>query len=273
MSRPLAVLTVVALFQAGAGPGPAAAGLGLVRSEAHLRAQVEEPVFAWVFTLAEADSLGAWTAADLAAFAAGWEAPSAFPLDRLVALRREALPDSLRVARDGLVCDRVVIIELDSLRLDMPMPYSILGYHPGTLSFGSPVTAREWRVGDRTVSVRGGERTRRETVHGLVVWEIVGGWAVLDVDGWLDSLLGPKLDDAATMGFAAARGGGRILGVGNSAGRDGRFIFGELDFREGVVMPHGRPLARALAGLVRRWSDPEPALRERMWRRYADGRP
>jgi hypothetical protein len=260
--RPL--LLAAALIPAAAGAAP----WGLVPGEAFLRAQVKEPVFAWVFSLVEADSLGTWTAADVQAFAEGWDQPSDFPLDKLVCVRREALPDSARAVREGLVCDRRVVIELAAPRLEMPMPYAILGYHPGTLSFGSPLVAREWRAGARTVDVRSGDGTRRGEVQGLVVFEIVAGWTVLDVDGWLDSLLGRKLDDSATVGLAVARGGGRLLGVGNSIGREGRVIFGEMDFRLGTIAPHGRPLARALAGLARRWSDPAPDRRPAVWAGY-----
>jgi len=262
---PSLLVTVLAVACCGSVP---AAPLGLVGADVDLQDQVQEPVFAWVFSLVEADSCGTWGASDLLAFSERWGRPSDFPLERLVSFRREVLPDSARSERAGLVCDRLVTITLDVPRLDMPMPYSILGYHPGTLSFGSPVVVREWRVGERDVTVREGGDTRRATVHGLVVFEIVTGWTVLDVDGWLDTLLGRKLDDAATAGFAAARGEGRILGVGNSVGREGRFIFGELDFREGTVAPHGRPLARALAALVRRWSDPPAADRTVVWTGY-----
>ncbi len=273
MNRLAAALSALALLLSGPRAGAADAHLGLVPGEDYLRTQVVEPVFAWVFQLVEADSLGAWTAADVQAFADGWEHPSDFPLERLAGFRREVLPDSLRMVREGLTCDRLVVIELDEPRLDMPMPYSILGYHPGTLSFGSPVIVREWRVGRREVAVRGKEGTRPGTLEGLVIFEIVGGWTVLDVDGWLDSLLGGKLDDAATVGFGVARGAGRLLAVGNSVGREGRFIFGELDLRENTVAPHGRPLARAMAGLVRRWSDPDPERRTEAWTGYDASRP
>jgi len=270
MTMPRRILpTIVAGLLLATGVRPAAAApLGLLAGAADLRQQVKEPVFAWVFTLVEADSLGAWDAADLQAFSAGWEQPSDFPLERLVSFRREELPEARRIVREGLVCDRLVTITLDTPRLDMPMPYSILGYHPGTLSFGSPVVVREWRVGDREVTVRESGGSRRALVRGLVVFEVVDGWTILDVDGWLDSLLGRNLDDAATVGFAVTRGEGRIFGVGNSVGREGRFIYGELDFREGTVAPHGRPLARAVAGLVRRWSDPPAERRASVWAPY-----
>ncbi len=265
------LIVCFALF--GAMTAAAAEPLGLVPSDDFLRSQVKEPVFAWAFSLVEADSLGSWDAADLQAFSAGWTNPSDFPLEVLASFRREVLPDSAQVEREGLVCNRRVVIEFTNPRLDMAMPYSILGYHPGTLSFGGPIVVREWRVGARDVVVRGEDGTRRATVHGLVVFEIVADWLILDVDDWLDKLLGNKLDDAVNVGFAAARGDGRLLGLGNSIGRDGHFIFGEMDFREGTIAPHGRPLALALIGLVRRWSDPAPDQRTAAWALYDGAAP
>ncbi len=258
-------LALILLFTATAA---AAAPYGLVMDDTSLREEVSEPVFAFVFRLAEADSLGSWSRDDMLAFADEWARPSDFPLERLESLVREALPREEWVWRGKFICKRRILVTLDSDRLDMPMPYSILGYHPGTLGFGSPLVIHEWRLGTGELRVRSGEGSRPETVHGLTVFQIVNGWAVLDVDSWLDKLLGKKLDDAAILGFVAARARGRIVGVGTSAGREGRFIFGELDFEHGTVAAHGRPLARALAGQTRRWTTPEDGDRAGAWRGY-----
>jgi len=262
-------LLLAATVLVAASPAPAVTSpLGLVPGETWLHAQVVEPVFAWVCTLVEADSLGAWTAADVEAFADGWGRPSDFPLAKLVSFRREALPEADRPRLGGLVCDRRIVIELDAPRLDMPMPYSILGYHPGTLSFGSPVVVDEWRLGRREVTVRDQGGARPGILEGVVIFSIEGGWTILDVDGWLDTLLGETIDDASTLGFGLARGEGRLLAVSTSVGREGRYIFGELDLRTNEVAAHGEPLAKGMAGLVRRWSRTEPGRRDAAWQPY-----
>lgn len=252
----------------GASTSAIAAPYGLVSSPEHLRAQVQEPVFAFVFAMVQADSLGAWTRADLEAFAADWVRPSDFPLEYLASMKREVVPEEDRVTRRGTVCDRVITVELTTPHLDMPMPYSILGYHPGTLSFGSPLVIREWRLGEQTLHVRADEDTRRIQVTGFTVFQIVSGWAVLDVDAWLDRLLGKNLDDSATLCFATGHAEGRILGVGINVGRQGRFIYGELDFRRGTVVTHGRPLARAVAGAARPYGTPDSGDRGDAWTAY-----
>lgn len=260
----IALVTALLLAATVAAADP----YGLVIDEETLRRQVGEPVFAFVFGLVEADSLGAWTGNDFTDFAAVWEQPSVFPLELLASFTREALPPDEQITRGGFVCDRRIVVTLTSDRLDMPMPYSILGYHPGTLGFGSPLVIREWRLGQRRLRVRNGENSRAETVHGLTVFQVTGGWTVLDVDNWLDKLLGENLDDSAVLGFTACQARGRLVGVGTSAGRGGRFIYGELDFAQGTVAAHGRPLARALAGQTRRWTTPDDGDRAGAWRGY-----
>jgi len=251
--------------------GTAAAGdYGLVPDDDYLRAQIKEPVFALVFALVEADSLGTWTRAEVESFAESWGRTSDFPLDHLVAIRREVAAPQHQVERRGYVCNRTITIEMDSTRLDMPMPYSILGYHPGALSFGSPLVLREWRLGEVELQVRGDDGSYRQTVTGLTIFQVVSGWAILDVDGWLDKLLGRNLDDASTLAFSTCRADGRIMGVGTNVGRTGRSIYGELDFRRGTVINHGRPLARAVSAAARPFSLPDSGDRLETWQDYGD---
>ena len=255
-----------------AGPVRAATAVhGLAPDPEALREQVRDPLFAMVFLLTEADSLGTWTADDLLAFTERWGTPSDFPLtEHLESLTREALPPEQVRKRRGLRCDRRWIVRLRPARLEMPMPYSILGYHPGTLSFDTPLELHEWRLGQVSLQVpdpEGDGQTRRPA-RGVTIWQITGGWIILDVDAWVDRLLGKAADDAAMAGFTAARVGGELVGVGNSTGRDGRRLLGELDFRSGEVATHGRPVARGLSWLARRWLR-EPGQDPRtVWRRY-----
>lgn len=266
MPSPGTLLLITVLLAVAA---PAAADdYGLTPDHDFLRAQVREPVFAMIFAMVQADSLGTWSRADVEAFSADWGRPSDFPLDRLVSIERRVAPPAHRARRRDRVCDRLITVTLTEPRLDMPMPYSILGYHPGGLSFGSPLMIREWRLGDVSIHVRAKDGSRREDLAGFTVFQIVEGWAVLDVDGWLDNLLGRNLDDSATLAFSTGRAGGRILGVGSSVGRDGRSIYGELDFRRGTVVTHGRPMARAMSSAARPYTLPDEGDRNAAWDAY-----
>lgn len=242
---------------------------GLADDRGALRAQVRDPLFAFVFTMTERDSLGVWSAEDILAFAEAWGEDSAFPLaENLATIAREPLADEAAPVHRGVRCDRRWVVRLRPERLEIPMPYSILGYHPGSLSFDSPLVLREWRLGSRTAYVTVEGQTRRYAAHALTIYEIAAGWIVLDVDGWLDALLGKAADDAAMQGFAVAWVEGELVGVGNSVGRGGRRILGELDFRTGEVATHGRPLARAISRYGRGWTTPRDEEPQAVWRRY-----
>ncbi len=247
---------------------PTAAGYGLAPDLDELREQVQDPLFAFVFTMVERDSLATWTADDLLGFAAGWGQDSAFPVAKhLRSLAREPLPGG-PISRRGARCHRRWVVHLAPSRLEMPMPYSILGYHPGKLSFETPIVLNEWRLGPRSihVSVEGAER--RHAVEALTVFQITDGWMILDVDGWIDTLLGKAADDAAMQGFTVGRIADRIVGVGSSAGRRGRRLLGELDFESGEVATHGRPVARGLSRYGRQWLLREDLDPRDVWRRY-----
>jgi hypothetical protein len=246
-------------------------GPGLVPDEAALRAQVVEPLFAFVFSMVEEDSLGTWTADDLLAFAAAWGHESAFPVaEHLESLTREALTAEELLSQRGVRCSRRWVVRLRPALAEFPLPFSILGYHPGSLSIGTPLVLNEWSLGGRSVHVTVEGKTRAYDAEAITVWQVTEGWLILDVDGWLDTLLGKAADDAATEGFTACWVEGELIGVGNSVGRKGRRIYGEFDFRSGEIENHGRPLAQGLAYYTRGWArlgDRDP---REVWRAYED---
>ncbi len=246
-------------------------GYGLVPDEAALREQVIEPLFAFVFLIVEADSLGTWTADDLATFADHWGHESAFPLaDHLESLTREVIPEDAVLNHRGARCRRRWVVRLRPPLAEFPLPFSILGYHPGSLSIMTPLVLNEWQLGTRTIHVTVEGKTRQYTADAITVWQAAGGWLILDVDGWLDRILGKGADDSVIQGFTACWLEGEMVGVGNSAGRKGRRIYGEFDFRTGEIENHGRPIARGLANYSSGWSritDPEGAA---TWRAYED---
>jgi hypothetical protein len=246
-------------------------GYGLVPDEATLREQVKEPLFAFVFSLVEADSVGAWTADDLLAFADRWGEDSAFPVaEHLRSIRRERLAGEAVIEHRGARCTRRWVVVLTPAPVSFPLPFSILGYHPGSLSIQTPLVLNEWQLGERSVFVTVEGATRRYDATAITVWEVASGWLILDVDGWLDKLLGKAADDAATKGFTACWMEGELVGVGVSVGRDGRSIYGELDFRSGEIENHGRPVARGIAHYTRGWTRIQDPDAEGTWRAYEE---
>jgi hypothetical protein len=78
----------------------------------------------------------------------------------------------------------------------------------------------------------------------------------MDVAGLVDRLLGGKLDDCSTQGFAICRSEGRLHGLAVSCNRDLKPFCGEIDFATNEIIPDGRPVARGVAVYVRPWLRP-----------------
>jgi hypothetical protein len=237
----------------------------LVPSREALREQVKEPLFAFVLSMIAADSVGTWTAADLEAFAAAWGGTTDFPLGRLVSISREVVPPEQRKRHEGVEARRRLVITMQEDRFEFPMPYSILGYHPGTVVVKSPLVFDEWAIGPRTIEVRVDGAKRQYAVDALTVFQITGGANYLDLDAWLDNLLGDVVDDSWTLAFVAGWEDDRLVGIAVSTGRKGRRIFGELDFRTGEVRIHDRPVVRGLAAHVREWVTADEIASPRPW--------
>ncbi|MDX2474668.1 MAG: hypothetical protein QNL91_13275 [Candidatus Krumholzibacteria bacterium] len=218
--------------------------------------EIREPFFAFLLGMVAADSLGQWTGAELRAAAEDVGRPSRFPLDQVVSLSRSR-PDSVGARR--YIGARVqanwrIVLAEDQ---DRPMPYSIMGYHPGSLLIGGELVLAELAAIDLDLAWGGGEDRQSETVTEVRVFVLEKGHVALDADGWLDALLGASLDDSWTVGFVTGREQGRLLGLGVSLGRKGRHIYGEFDFANDEVLTHGRELASALSRMSRSWLSTE----------------
>jgi hypothetical protein len=259
-SAPLALSApVAAADSAGGRPVTGLSATGLINA-----AEMREPFFRFALGLIATDSLGVWTRTDLDRYIAASGEPTRLPLARMVNVERRVAVGAERERRAGSVVERVWRIELTEA-FTVPMPYSILGYHPGSLLFSHEVILSEWHLGSPDLAFTIDGRERLFTTAGLITVRIDAGYLVLDADGWLDALLGKALDDAWTVGFAFGRLNGRLVGVGISVNRSGRKIYGEIDFAKDEVMAHGRPPARALNYYCRPWTAPPQGQPDRAW--------
>ena len=226
--------------------------------------EVRDPFFVFVLEALAGDSLGVWSGEALRRRVAASGRESRLPLERIRELeRRAARPDEVE-ARRGVAVSRIWRLVFDE-NLKLPMPYSILGYHPGSLFLSRELVLSEWRLGARPLQVVRPDTQLSVQAAELAVFRLDTGWIVLDADALLDKLLGKKLDDSWTMGFALGRVDGRLQGLGLAYGRKGRKLYGEIDFREDRILPHGRPLALALSRLCRPWTEPPPHAPDRRW--------
>lgn|GEM_PF-671096 len=273
----LVLLVCAGLPPASAAPTPAEVSTGIT-----------EPFFSFLVALVEDDSLGTWTGQDLMRYAEVRNV-SRFPIADIVALTRREITVEERETRDrGRVRRRwELILEQD---IERPMPYSILGYHPGRLLISKRLVMSEWQLGnlfldlpdqeaddawlDRDPWDEGWETAGQEPVRPTVnrvqisdvrVFRLDQGKVVLDADGFLDALLGKILDDSWTVGFVLARHDTKRVALAISVGRNDRRIYGEFDFDQDKILPHGRPLASALSGFCRRWTAPGPSSPNVPW--------
>ncbi len=226
-------------------------------------ADINDPFFAFFIDLTESDSLGRWDTAAVLDYAERHGRPSRMPLERILQVERRTLRGADILWRRGVRSNRLIEVDLGA-RVNLPMPYSILGYNPGSLHVDRRMVMREWHLGSVTFEVEDDGETKRITADEITAYTLIGGWIVLDVDGWLDRILGGKLDDSWAVGFAFCRSEGEIYGLALAVNKKQRPLYGEFDFGADKVLPHGRPLASALAGFVRPWVRPVQA--ELVWR-------
>ncbi len=214
--------------------------------------EIREPFFEFLIGMAERDSVGLWSGEELRAHAAASGRRSRFPLEEVVSLTR-AHPD-LRTAGkyEGATVRAVWTLVLNG-KQDRPMPYSILGYHPGSLRIGGVLVLSELGSADLEITYEEGGEWITGLLTEVRIFPLEQGYVVLDADGFLDALLGASLDDAWTLGFVVGRESGKLIGLGVSLGRKGRRIFGEFDFSQDKVLAHGRPPMAALSRASRRW--------------------
>jgi hypothetical protein len=227
--------------------------------------EVRDPFFMFVFALVDSDSVGIWSGEELRRYVEHYGRPSRMPLDHVLRLeRRPAAPEEAERLR-GATVSRIWRLEFDQ-NLKLPMPYSILGYHPGSLFISRELVLGEWRLGTRRLAVSSGEGQDVREVQALSVFRLDRGWVVLDADAFLDKLLGKKLDDSWTMGFVLGRVDGERQGLGLAYSRKMRKLYGEIDFRQDEIRPWGRPLALALSRYSRPWTEPSPQAPDHLWR-------
>jgi hypothetical protein len=110
------------------------------------------------------------------------------------------------------------------------VPYSILGYHPGSLRASMRVTVREWRLGNQLI--RWGPR-RSDVIRltDVRLFGVTRGWVMMDMDAWIDKLLGSWIDDMRLVGFALYRWNGVWHGMAFGFDPEGHGRSGNLDFR------------------------------------------
>ena len=213
-----------------------------------LALQVKDPVWSVLVGLSESNVCGVLTRARMEQEVKKSGRPTRIPMPYLLAVRR--VPNA-----DGSRAD-VALMSVEDL--DLPVPYDILGYHPGRMRLSEDLRFKEWKLGRVEVQNPEGEPLVLEDVR---VWGLEKGRVQMDVDGWLDAMLGPKLDDMDLEGFALCRYKGQRYGFALGFGPKGSGRSGAFNFLEDkIVFPNPPEFKRTGAYLRARLETLMPAL-------------
>ncbi len=187
---------------------------------------VRDPLSALLIGLLDADRFGCIPADALAAEVRRSGRRTVWPYRRIRRIARRAADAAgpIRVA-----------VELDG-RLELPIPYRILWlYRPGTMWSDASLRASDWPIGTLTVAPATGPQLRLEGVHLL---RLEQGRAGVDIDAWLDRLMGGRLDDMTVGGVALFRCQGRSWAMAIGQNPRGARRFGLFDLTsDEIVFP------------------------------------
>lgn len=196
--------------------------------------EVKDPVFALLIGLVEADIYGTLDQSRLVAELGRRNAKSKLPYEHVLDVTR--LP-----AADGRPTNEVLVRFDENIKL--PIPYSILGYNPGSFRTSRVCRFREWQLGDIEVTLQKKEGdgyvdvpVPLEDVH---LFGLLDGEIDLDIDAWVDRLLGGAIDDTEISALMLCRYEGTWHGWAMGYNKKHKGRSGALDFKkDSVVFPN-----------------------------------
>lgn len=138
--------------------------------------------------------------------------------------------------------------------LKVPVPYSILGYHPGSLLSSQDLLFAEWHMAGTHVNNPLATGPPYFELLDVALWGVVEGELRMDIDRWLDFMLGGKLDDTEIIGLALFRFRGVRYALALGFNDEGRGRSGALDLvKDEILYPNAKELkviARDLRGRI-----------------------
>jgi hypothetical protein len=231
------ILSAVQLHGVGGAP---------VSPDSILSAQdVRDPVFAFLIGLVDTDVYGTIDAGVLEDVVERSRGKSRLPYRTLQSLTREPEPH------------RHVTVGFEK-RLKIPIPYEILSYNPGSLRASREVVLREYPLGAFEFEVEG----VTERISDVHLFGVLQGAVLVDVDGWLDRIVGGKLDDTRVTGLALFRYNGERFGLAMGYNEDWKGRSGLLSLREDKIRFPSPPVMKTAAWKLRQVLERfEPSLR------------
>jgi hypothetical protein len=140
--------------------------------------------------------------------------------------------------------------------IDLPVPYQILGYHPGSFQGNAELHFEEIPIGTRRVphfvEEDGKVMPRPFTIDEARIYLLVDGALDVDIHGWLDRLAGGKLDDTRLAAIIVFRKDSKLYGMAIGYNRKGQPRSGTIAFAEDKILYPNSPDLKAVAREMRR---------------------
>jgi hypothetical protein len=209
--------------------------------------EVKDRFFAYLIGLAEGEAYGRLLNEDLN------EALREFAGKTRVPFR--LISDIQRIQGNPGKPNVVSISFLEMLKT--PVPYSILGYHPGSVVADTTVTFFEYYLPRKSVWLARDSRVTLAQVHVFAIYE---GWVVVDIDAWVDKILGGRLDDTWLTVLCLFKYEGDWHGIAAGYGPSGEGRSGVFNFKTNKILfptpeqfrtlgPYFRNLVRSQKGI------------------------
>lgn len=135
--------------------------------------------------------------------------------------------------------------------MSLPIPYAFLGYHPGSVKASQLVELDEWKRGDWSMRWMDGDQERRVQVQDLSLFAVREGSLGIDVDAWVDWVMGGKLDDIRITGMALFRQDDHRYAMAFGYNPDGKGRTGVLDLLADEILFPPSTAFRALGRQLR----------------------
>lgn len=185
--------------------------------------EVQDRFFSYLIGLVQVDTCGVLDAGDLEEVLRDFRGQTSIPFEVIRYIKREC--------REGAGPAEVSIAFNEELKT--PVPYSILGYHPGSVSTSATVRFYEWEIPYKTLRWSRREPVDLRQIHVFGIYE---GWAVVDIDAWIDTLLGGLLDDTRIVVLVLFKYNGDWHGLAAGYGPSGEGRSGIFNFSQNRIL-------------------------------------
>jgi hypothetical protein len=239
-------------------------GDGVPAADVRSATDVRDPVFAYLVGLVDSDLYGTIDETSLEDVMRRASRSSPLPYRHLDSMTR-SIEHKNRTARIDLRFDE---------GLALPVPYRILGYSPGRLRATRQVDFRDWNLGELVFSFRPRVDARPIEVRlsGVHLFALRQGEMWVDIDAWLDALVGGKLDDTRITGLVLFRYAGERWGMAVGYNRDWQGRSGLLSMKKNEIEFPSPPELKTAAWKLRQILEGlEPSLRPDSLRIRSDG--